>query len=55
MPPAVRTVAAMYVAAPNCPNCLRALVVEGSTNHPYWWCDHCELVVLDAVAKADAD
>jgi len=43
----------MYVAAPNCPNCLQALALEGSNSHPYWWCDHCELVVLDVAVPAE--
>ncbi len=34
------------VIAPNCPECLAALEVLGTVEHPYWWCPVCKVARL---------
>jgi len=34
------------LVAPQCQECLTALEVAGTTQHPYWWCPSCKVARL---------
>jgi hypothetical protein len=42
----------MYLAAPVCPNCQGHLDASGTPEAPHWYCEACELIVLDTPATA---
>lgn len=43
----------MYLAAPLCPNCGGSVAAERPEGAPdHWWCDVCDLVVLDTPKTA---
>jgi len=49
---ALPTIASMHDDSPYCPTCLTSLTVEGTLEHPYWFCPTCRVACVTAIAVA---